>query len=57
MLTTIVLILVLIAVIALAAWWLFDFDLPEVVIPVAAPGVGAGALYWHGGPLAWHCWP
>lgn len=53
MLTAIVLILVLIAVLAVAAWWFFEFDAPEVVIPVAAPGLGAGVLYWYGGPLAW----
>jgi hypothetical protein len=36
-----------------AAWWFFEFDAPEVVIPAAAPGLGVGALYLHGGPLAW----
>ena len=46
MLTAIVLILVLIAVLAVAAWWFFEFDAPEVVIPVAAPGLGTGVLYW-----------
>ena len=53
MLTAIVLVLVLIAVLTVAAWWFFEFDAPEVVIPAAAPGVGAGVLYWYGGPLAW----
>jgi hypothetical protein len=53
MLTAIVLILVLIAVLAVAGWWFFEFDAPEVVIPAAAPGLGAGVLYWYGGPLAW----
>lgn len=53
MLTGIVLVLVLIAAIAIAVWWFFDFDMPEVMIPVAAPGIGAGVIYWYGGPLAW----
>ena len=37
MLTTIVLVLVLLAVVALVAWWMLDFDMPEVVILVAGP--------------------
>lgn len=53
MLLTIVLILVGIAVIAVAAWLFFDFDVPEVAIPAAVPGIGAGVLYFYGGPLAW----
>jgi hypothetical protein len=53
MLLTIVLILVLIAVIAVVAWLFFDFDMPEVALPAAVPGVGAGVLYFYGGPLAW----
>ena len=51
--TIIVGVLVAVAVVALAVWWLFDFDMPEVVIPVAAPGVGAALIYWYGTPLAW----
>jgi hypothetical protein len=35
-----------------ASWWL-DFDVPEVVVPVAAPSLGAGIVYWYGTPLAW----
>lgn len=50
MLLTIVLILVLIAVVA---WLFFDFDMPEVALPAAVPCVGAGVLYFYGGPLAW----
>lgn len=53
MILGLVVVLVLIAAIALAAWWFFDFDMPEVTIPAAAPGIGAAALYWYGGPLAW----
>jgi hypothetical protein len=53
MLTTIVLVLVLLAVVALVAWWILDFDMPEVVIPVATPGIGAGLIYWYGTALAW----
>lgn len=53
MLTTIVLVLVLLAIAVVAAWWFLDFDMPEVVIPVAAPGIGAGLIYWYGTALAW----
>jgi len=53
MLTTIVLVLVLLAVVVVAAWWFLDFDMPEIVIPVAAPGIGAGLIYWYGTALAW----
>ncbi len=53
MLTTIVLVLVAIAVVALVAWWWADFDMPEVAVPAAAPGIGAGIIYWYGTPLAW----
>jgi hypothetical protein len=53
MLTLIVFVLVLLAAAVLIAWWFFDFDMPEVVIPVAAPGIGAGIIYWYGTALAW----
>ena len=53
MVTTIVLVLMAVAAIALLAWWLLDFDFPEVAIPVAAPGLGAGLIYWYGTALAW----
>lgn len=51
--TILVGVLVVVAVVALAAWWLFDFDAPEFVVPVAAPGAGALFIYWYGTPLAW----
>ncbi|MGH6736650.1 MAG: hypothetical protein ACRECX_11315 [Methyloceanibacter sp.] len=51
--TIIVGVLVAIAVIAVVAWWFMDFDAPEVVVPVAAPGAGALLIYWYGTPLAW----
>ncbi|MGH6833156.1 MAG: hypothetical protein ACRECM_09065 [Methyloceanibacter sp.] len=35
MLTTIVLVLVLLAIAVVAAWWFLDFDMPEIMIPVA----------------------
>ena len=53
MLTTVVLVLVLLAIAVVAAWWFLDFDMPEVVILVAAPGIGAGLIYWYGTALAW----
>jgi len=46
-------VLVAVAVIAVVAWWLFDFDAPEIVVPVAAPGAGALFVYWYGASLAW----
>ena len=46
-------VLVAVAVAALIAWWLFDFDVPEIVVPVAAPGAAALFIYWYGAPLAW----
>lgn len=51
--TILVGVLVAVAVVALAAWWLFDFDEPEFVVPVALPGAGALFIYWYGTPLAW----
>lgn len=51
--TVIVGVLVAAAVVALVVWWLLDFDMPEVVVPVAAPGAGAALIYWYGTPLAW----
>ncbi|HML91837.1 hypothetical protein [Methyloceanibacter sp.] len=46
-------VLVAVAVAAVVAWWLFDFDAPEIVVPVAAPGAGALFVYWYGASLAW----
>lgn len=51
--TIIVGVLVALAVVALVVWWLLDFEMPEVTIPIAAPGAGAGLIYWYGTPLAW----
>jgi hypothetical protein len=51
--TVILGVLVAVAAVALVAWWLFDFDMPEIVVPVAAPGAGAALIYWYGTPLAW----
>jgi hypothetical protein len=51
--TIIVGVLVALAVVALVVWWLLDFEMPEVMIPIAAPGAGAGLIYWYGTPLAW----
>ena len=51
--TILVGVLVLLAVLALVAWWFLDFDMPEVVITVATPGAGAALIYWYGTPLAW----
>jgi hypothetical protein len=27
--------------------------MPELMVPVAAPGAGALFIYWYGTPLAW----
>lgn len=51
--TIVVGVLVAVAVVAVAAWWLFDFDAPEFVVPVALPGAGALFIYWYGTPLTW----
>jgi hypothetical protein len=51
--TIVVSVLVLVAAIVVAAWWFLDFDMPEVAIPVAAPGIGAALIYWYGTALAW----
>lgn len=51
--TILVGLLVAAAIVAVAAWWLFDFDAPEIVVPVALPGAGALFIYWYGTPLAW----
>lgn len=51
--TVLVAVLAAITVVALFVWWLNDFDMPEIVVPVAAPGAGALLIYWYGTPLAW----
>ncbi len=51
--TVIVGMLVAVSIVALVVWWLADFEMPEVMIPVAAPGAGAAFIYWYGTPLAW----
>ena len=51
--TILVGVLVSITVFALVVWWWLDFDMPEIVVPVAAPGAGALFIYWYGMPLAW----
>ena len=51
--TILVGVLVLLAVLALVAWWFLDFDMSEAVIPIAAPGAGVALIYWYGTPLAW----
>jgi len=48
MLTTIVLVLVLLAVVVVAAWWFLDFDMPEIVIPVARYRRRSYLLVRHG---------
>jgi len=46
-------VLVGVAAVALFVWWLNDFDMPELMVPVVAPGAGALFIYWYGTPLAW----
>ncbi len=37
---------------ALAAWWFFDLELPEGVPSACAPLAGACIIYWYWSPLA-----
>ena len=53
MLTIIMLILLALVLLVIAAWWLFEIDLPDVVVAGTAPAVGACIVYFYGTLLAW----
>ena len=46
MLTIIMLILLALVLLVIAAWWLFEIDLPDVVVAGTAPAVGACIVYF-----------
>ena len=47
MLTIIMLILLALVVLVIVAWWLFEIDLPDVVVAGTAPAAGACIVYRH----------
>jgi hypothetical protein len=53
MLTIIMLILLALVVLVIAAWWLFEIDLPDVVVAATAPAAGACIVYFYGTLLSW----
>ncbi|MEZ0277856.1 MAG: hypothetical protein ACAH04_01465 [Methylibium sp.] len=45
--TIIMLILLALVVLVIVAWWLFEIDLPDVVVAGTAPAAGACIVYRH----------
>jgi hypothetical protein len=52
MLTIIILILLALVVLVIAGWWLFEIELPDVVVAGTAPA-GACIVYFYGTLLSW----
>ena len=48
MLTIIMLILLALVVRDVGAWWLFEIDVPDVVVAATAPAAGACIIYFYG---------
>ncbi len=53
MLTIIMLALLALVILVLVAWWLFEIELPDVVVAGTAPAAGACLIYWSGSLLTW----
>jgi hypothetical protein len=53
MLTIIMLILLALVILVIAAWWLFEIELPDVVVAGTAPAAGACIVYFYGTLLSW----
>jgi len=53
MLTIIVLVLALLVAAVVVAWWIFEIDVPDVVVAATAPAAGVCIIYVYGTPLSW----
>jgi hypothetical protein len=53
MLTIIMLILLALVILVVVAWWLFEVDVPDVVVAGTAPAAGACIIYFYGTLLSW----
>lgn len=48
-----IVVLALVAVGALFAWWRYDMDLSDIAAASVTPAIGIWIIYDYGGPLAW----
>jgi LPXTG-motif cell wall-anchored protein len=54
MLTTIFVVLAVIVILLIAAWFFLDLDVTDVAVPVIAPATGACIIYfYYDTPAAW----
>jgi hypothetical protein len=53
MLTIVMLILLALVILVIAAWWLFEVEVPDVVVAGTAPAAGACIAYFYGTLLSW----
>lgn len=53
MLTIVMLVLLALVFLVIVAWWLFDIEVPDVVVAGTAPAAGACIAYFYGTLLSW----